>query len=74
MMVYDKIFVTVFDVRCFIFSRQHMPFDDLNESTIVEFTEESSDDENIDNAGNFTYTPENLEADDEEESDNILCG
>ena len=51
-----------------------MPFDYLNESTIVEFTEESSDDENIDNAGNFTNTPENLEADDEEYSDNILCG
>ena len=51
-----------------------MPFDNLNESTIVKFTEESSDDEDIDNAGNFTYTPDNLEADDEEDSDNILCG
>ena len=51
-----------------------MPFDDLNESTIVEFTEESSVDENIGNAGDFTYTPENLEVDDEEESDNVLCG
>ena len=51
-----------------------MPFDDLNESTIVEFTEESSGDENIGNAGDFTYTPENLEVDDEEESDNVLCG
>ena len=51
-----------------------MPFDDLNESTIVEFTEEPIDDEDIDNAGDFTYTPENLEADDEEDSDNILCG
>ena len=62
------------DARCFIFLRQHMPFDDLNESTIVEFTEESSVDENIGNAGDFTYTPENLEVDDEEESDNGLCG
>ena len=51
-----------------------MSFDDLNESTIVEFTEESSGDENIGNACDFTYTPENLEVDDEEESDNVLCG
>ena len=51
-----------------------MPFDDLNESKIVKFTEESSDDEDIDNADDFMYTPENVEADDEEGSDNILCG
>ena len=51
-----------------------MPFDNLNESTIVKFIEESSDDEDIDNADDFTYTPENVGADDEEGSDNILCG
>ena len=51
-----------------------MPFDDLNESVIVEFKEESSDDEDKDHAGDFTYTPENLEADNEEDSDNVLCG
>ena len=50
-----------------------MPYDDLNESTIVEFTEESSDDEDEDNAADRTYTPENLEADDEDDSDSILC-
>ena len=30
-----------------------MPFDDLNESIIVEFKEESSDDEDIDHAGDL---------------------
>ena len=51
-----------------------MPFDDLNESAIVWFTEESRDDEDVDNGADFRYTPENLEADDEDDSDNILCG
>ena len=51
-----------------------MLFDNLNEITIVEFTEKSSDDEDIDNACDFTYSPENSEVNDEDNSDNILCG
>ena len=39
-----------------------MQFNDLNKSTIVEFTEESSDDEDVDNAADSTYTQENLGA------------
>ena len=39
-----------------------MQFNDLNKSTIVEFTEESSDDEDADNAADSTYTQENLGA------------
>ena len=58
----------------FHFLKEALPLDDLNESTIVEFTEESGDDdEDLANAADFTYTPENLEADNEDGSDNILC-
>ena len=52
-------------MRCFISIRQRVPFDDLNKSTIVEFTDKPSDDEDIDNAGDFAYTAENLDADNE---------
>ena len=57
-----KNFFHSIDARCFISFRQHMQFNDLNKSTIVEFTEESSDDEDVDNAADSTYTQENLGA------------
>ena len=51
-----------------------MPFDDLNKSAIAEFTEESRDDEDVDDGAYFTNAPEDLGADDENENGNILCG
>ena len=57
---------------------QHMPFDDLNESTIVEMTEDSSEKSGDDDV---SYTPSmNLEDHCYEEDmneisdDNIICG
>ena len=67
-------YLSQYGCKVFHFFKTTYPFDDMNESTNVEFTEESSDDEDIVVAVDFTYTPENLEAGDEEDSENILSG